>query len=299
LSGNGIVEILNNPVRPFAQSLKSNYACAELVCGCLNEADCPSGSEADTSVCVRVHCPAGGAPFGCVDDPPDDPEPYAAIRGLGCPTLICTNVIEPTVDCGEANLVFQNQDVDGKPDAEYASIHNDQSEGAGNPANYRVVTDAFSLHYMRWVDQDPWNIAQCGTDSLAITKRTRDVLTWLGAPANQPECVPDDLLTIGVGDQGGVPIAQTMLFQNAPNPFNPQTTVRYDLAEKTHVKLQIFDVNGRLVRTLVDKVQIPESYRMTWDGTSDAGKPVASGVFWARLSTSTGFTASTKMVVLK
>jgi hypothetical protein len=168
---------------------------------------------------------------------------------------------------------------------------------AGNPANYRVVTDAFSLHLMRW-QEDPWTSYYCGTDSSAIDRRSFDVLTWLGAIGSQG-CEPDDMLIDVDSDQGGVPVAQTMLFQNSPNPFNPQTAVRYDLAEKTHVKLQIFDVSGRLIRTLVDGVQKPESYRIMWDGTTDTGMPVASGVFWARLSTGSGFKASTKMVVLK
>ena len=232
-----------------------------------------------------------GADFGL-----QDPEPYSAVRGLGCPAMLCANVILPTDQCGVPNMSYEDQDAGGAI-ANYASVSNDQSVGAGNPANYRVVTDAFSLHYMRWVE-DPWTIAQCGTTATAITRRCEDVLGWFQVSSSQG-CPPDDILATGVGDQGGVPVAQTMLFQNAPNPFNPQTTVRYDLAEKTHVKLQIFDVSGRLVRTLVDKVQIPESYRMTWDGTTDAGKSVASGVFWARLSTSSGFQASTKMVVLK
>ena len=290
LSGNGIVEILDNPVRPRSQALLSLYACAQLDCVCLNEADCPSGSVEDTSICVRVNATVD-ADFGT-----EEPEPYAAIRGLGCPSMLCANVIEPTNECGVPNLSYEDQDAGGDV-AEYASVSNDQSFGAGNPANYRVVTDAFSLHYMRWVE-DPWTIAQCGTTATAITRRCEDVLGWLGAVGSQG-CPPDDILSTGIGEQSGVPIARTMLFQNAPNPFNPQTTVRYDLAEKTHVKLQVFDVSGRLVRTLIDKSQAPDTYRVIWDGKTDAGKPVASGVFWVRLSTRDGFDASTKVVLVR
>ncbi len=289
LSGNGIVEILDNPTRPFAQSLMMNYACTQLVCDCLHEANCPPGAAEDLSVCVRLKGVAG-ADFGL-----QDPEPYAAVRGNGCPTLMCLNVIEPTLDCGVGNLAYVDQDADGQPEAEFASVSNDQSVGAGNPANYRVVTDAFSLHLMHWIE-DPWNSADCGTTKTAITRRCEDVLGWLNVSSSQG--CPYDYYP-GAVDQPDASIARTVLFRNAPNPFNPQTTVRYDLAEKTHVRLQIFDVSGRLVRTLVDRIQKPDAYRIEWDGLTDGGEPVSSGVFWARLMTGTGYSASTKMVVLR
>ena len=73
----------------------------------------------------------------------------------------------------------------------------------------------------------------------------------------------------------------------------------HDLAHDAEVTLQIFDVTGKLVRTLVNGPQLADHYTVEWDGTTDAGTAVSSGVFWVRMSTARGFRASTKMVVLK
>jgi flagellar hook assembly protein FlgD len=66
------------------------------------------------------------------------------------------------------------------------------------------------------------------------------------------------------------------------------------------VRLKVYDVGGRLVRTLVDQVQEPSSggYQVTWDGTNDAGVRAGSGVYFYELD-SPGFAASKKLVMLE
>ncbi len=75
------------------------------------------------------------------------------------------------------------------------------------------------------------------------------------------------------------------LQQNYPNPFNPGTTISYDIPEKTTVKLQIYDLLGRLVRTLVHAHQEAGSYAIPWDGLSEDRSSVGSGVYFYRLET--------------
>jgi hypothetical protein len=75
------------------------------------------------------------------------------------------------------------------------------------------------------------------------------------------------------------------LHQNVPNPFNPQTSIRYDLPSFAHVQLAIFDVAGRRVRTLVDEVQAAASHEVLWSGSDDAGNSVSSGVYFYVLDT--------------
>ncbi len=70
-----------------------------------------------------------------------------------------------------------------------------------------------------------------------------------------------------------------------PNPFNPQTTVKFDLPWDSQVKLDVFDVRGRRVRTLTDERMTAGSHGVTWDGRDDAGRSLASGVYLARLAT--------------
>jgi len=74
------------------------------------------------------------------------------------------------------------------------------------------------------------------------------------------------------------------LHQNAPNPFNPQTTLRFGLPASGPVSLVIYDVNGRLVRTLVDGNRAAGMHEVVWDARDDAGRAVASGVYVYRLT---------------
>jgi hypothetical protein len=71
------------------------------------------------------------------------------------------------------------------------------------------------------------------------------------------------------------------LYQNQPNPFNPETTIRYDLpAGATRVRLLIADANGRRVRTLIDETQSGGTRSVVWNGRDDGGNPVSSGVYF-------------------
>jgi len=88
------------------------------------------------------------------------------------------------------------------------------------------------------------------------------------------------------------------LYQNTPNPFNPMTTVRYDLPERANVELTIYDVLGREVAVVVDSWQEQGSHGVVWDGTDSMGQPVSAGVYIYRLSYSE-FVKARKMLLLK
>jgi flagellar hook assembly protein FlgD len=73
------------------------------------------------------------------------------------------------------------------------------------------------------------------------------------------------------------------LEQNFPNPFNPETTLRYQLAKRSNVTMEVFNMLGQKVRTLVNDVQSTGVYAVTWNARSDDDRPVASGVYLCRL----------------
>ena len=83
-----------------------------------------------------------------------------------------------------------------------------------------------------------------------------------------------------------------------PNPFNPQTTVAFDLAKADHARISIYDVQGRLVRRLVDETFAAGHHSAVWMGRDDKGQGVASGVYFARLEASSG-NGITKLVLVK
>ncbi|MBU1073915.1 hypothetical protein KKG45_11775, partial [bacterium] len=74
------------------------------------------------------------------------------------------------------------------------------------------------------------------------------------------------------------------LYPCVPNPFNPSTTIAFELAEAARVRLAVFDISGRRVWTLADGRLMPAGgYTRTWHGIDDAGQPVAAGVYVCRL----------------
>ncbi len=106
------------------------------------------------------------------------------------------------------------------------------------------------------------------------------------------------------GEGGGVdyyPNAPPRAFsvaQNYPNPFNPFTTIEYTLPKDTWVRLTIYDILGRKVRTLLDKHQLAGHRRVVWDSKDDVGREVASGIYFYQIRAAE-FTQSKKMVILK
>jgi hypothetical protein len=83
-----------------------------------------------------------------------------------------------------------------------------------------------------------------------------------------------------------------------PNPFNPSTTIEYSLARRAHTTIRVVDLAGRVVATLLDGPAGPGAARVTWDGTTDGGHHVASGVYFVELETG-GFRDSRKTVLLR
>lgn len=88
------------------------------------------------------------------------------------------------------------------------------------------------------------------------------------------------------------------LLQNHPNPFNPSTTIRYSLRNGMHVRLAVFDVAGRRVRTLTDGLQIAGEHAAVWDGRDESARDVPAGIYVYRLETPDSI-ESRKLVLLK
>lgn len=85
---------------------------------------------------------------------------------------------------------------------------------------------------------------------------------------------------------------------NYPNPFNPTTTIRYALPEAARIRLSVYDLSGRLVRTLVNAAENPGFKQVIWDGRNESGDALSSGVYLYRLE-SGEFVQTRKMLLLK
>jgi YVTN family beta-propeller protein len=73
------------------------------------------------------------------------------------------------------------------------------------------------------------------------------------------------------------------LYQNYPNPFNPTTNIRFEISDFGFVSLNIYDLSGKLVRTLISETKRPDMYIVQWDGRDNTGRLLASGVYFYHL----------------
>jgi len=88
------------------------------------------------------------------------------------------------------------------------------------------------------------------------------------------------------------------LYNNYPNPFNPVTTLRYDIPENSHVTITIYDMLGRQVKTLINQTQDAGYRSIIWDATNDYGKPVSAGLYLYQIQAGE-YMQTKKMVLLK
>ena len=93
-------------------------------------------------------------------------------------------------------------------------------------------------------------------------------------------------------------ITKTKLYANYPNPFNPETTIKFELAKSSNVELEIFDIAGRKIKTLVNEFKTPGVYKVKWNGTDNAGNKVATGVYFYKLKAG-NVLQTKKMVMMK
>ncbi|HJL62984.1 MAG TPA: FlgD immunoglobulin-like domain containing protein, partial [Candidatus Marinimicrobia bacterium] len=107
-----------------------------------------------------------------------------------------------------------------------------------------------------------------------------------------------DLGQLGIDDDFAGVAREFALYPNYPNPFNPETRIRFQLAENSNVRLMIYDVLGRKVRTLVSKRMDAGHHVLNWNGLNDAGADVASGMYVYRIKAG-DFIAHRKMLLVR
>ena len=93
-------------------------------------------------------------------------------------------------------------------------------------------------------------------------------------------------------------VATTQLNNNYPNPFNPVTNIAFSLSEPGHVTLEVYNIKGEKVRTLVDKVLAANNHVITWNGKDTNNKSVSSGVYFYKMKAEK-YTSTKKMILMK
>jgi len=102
---------------------------------------------------------------------------------------------------------------------------------------------------------------------------------------------------VGIADGDEIPSGYKV-HQNHPNPFNPVTTLRYDLPQDAMVNITIYDMMGRVIKTMVNNQQNAGFKSIQWNATNDEGKPASAGLYLYTIQAG-DFRQSKKMVLLK
>lgn len=148
---------------------------------------------------------------------------------------------------------------------------------AGNSMDINFTFDAANFH-----DGDYSAVAYLTTNDPANPEIELPIILHVGNVATDDDVIP----------------VRTTLFDNYPNPFNPTTNISYSLNVGSDVELVVYNVRGQKVKTLQLGYQQPGVYEEIWNGVDDNNQPVASGIYYYRMS-SNEYQKTKKMILLK
>ena len=137
-------------------------------------------------------------------------------------------------------------------------------------------------------------VAGLGADRLSS-------ITEMKAAASSVQSTYYNALLTGVGEENGQGSSKPnewVLAQNYPNPFNPETKIQFTLSNTKRVLLKVYDFLGREIATLVDEERSAGVHTIAWNGKSQNGAPVSTGIYFYRLSVS-GNSNVKKMLLMR
>jgi len=219
--------------------------------------------------------------------------PTAIIQTASIGETVSDTAIIYNIGGGSLNYSISDKERFGEDPADLPWLTEDPSSGTVDPGDSIIVTVTFITD-----DLTP----DSSYDALIVVE-SNDIVT----PVEEiiVRLTTQGILGIGDGNEtassASLPRAFAMA-QNYPNPFNPSTSIAYDIPagheDGVKVHLEVFNVRGQKVATLVDGVKMPGSYVVQWNGKDDTGRTTGSGIYIYRLKAG-DFSSTKKMVILK
>ncbi len=208
------------------------------------------------------------------------------------------------MNSGTANKLFRNDINNGNHWAEI-QLHGFNCNAAAIGARVKIVS-AGQAQYRElgtaagYCSQNSFRVhfglgAGVVIDTLVVDWPGYGKETFLALPVDQIIVIQQNPAS---GTPGPVAPAVTRLETASPNPFNPATTIRFELRQAGPVRLEIYDVAGRNLKTLVADVKAAGPHSVTWRGDDHQGRTLPSGVYFARL-TADGKVQTTKLLMMK
>ncbi|HEX7879524.1 MAG TPA: hypothetical protein VF720_08945, partial [Candidatus Eisenbacteria bacterium] len=251
-SGEGIMQSMHND-GSTTRAFMNNTLGVTQSCTGIRLANCPSGTAIDTTYCIPTAAVAGSHFASSI---------VPRARGNGCPTLLAFDVlgVTPAVTSARGQLDYIKS---GLPRS-YASVTN-LSTG---PSGYRSVLDGVSVGRMR--SNAGYHLVGCNDISASLA-RTADVFGWFGTLAL---CrLPADIVAVPGEDSpaAAIPVFASLGLAR-PNPMVRVTSISLTQGDvRGPVRLEVFDVTGRLVRRVFDGPLDPGPHEFAWDGRAADG----------------------------
>jgi hypothetical protein len=260
------------------------------------------GDNASTGRWIRddpIGTEYNGQPVQPEDDHTPAPGVMCFVTGNGTPGGTAG---ENDVDGGKTTLLTPLFDVGQAVSANLTYWRWYSNDLGNNPGedwwDVDVSTDGLTWVHLEHTTSsaNSWNFFEFDlTDYVDLTDQAqvRFVAADEGVGGSLVEAAVDDITfdvvrtpSMGVGpvDVAGVRATFGIISCN-PNPFNPHTSIAYQVGAKTQLKLCVYDLNGRMIRTLVDDTVEPGQYTAVFDGRTDRGAVLGSGVFFLRMDT--------------
>jgi hypothetical protein len=327
-NGDGMVDNVDFHIQSLCWQASNDVTCPNYACevhpSALDFDTLETGTASEKSFTIRNK---GGYPL--VGDPSESCSAYRLVSGGGSynipagDSVVVTVSFEPadtgmhacTVNTGSsycADIPCAGYAIDTIPPPPPEGLSVTYSAGLGNVLSWESSPAEDFVHFNIYRSDRPglvepenpdtiWAVVDSTpdatwTDSATPYWQYRYMLTAVDHIDNESDPAFPQTVT---GSGKSNPPFKYALYQNVPNPFNPTTVIHYDVPERGgHVTLRVYDVAGRLVRTLVDRQQMEGVKRVTWDGRNTQGSLVSTGVYFYRM-TAPGFTKTRKMVLLK
>ena len=207
---------------------------------------------------------------------------------------------------GESRLVTQQVDTSGMTELvlEFKHFLDDYSLG-GYSLGFQSTSDGTTWNdvvvYNPTGDMGPETVTETFTNADVGSSTFQLAVYFNGYTFDLDDWYVDDIMLSGDGtlaDPVEVAPIYTELLGNYPNPFNPSTKINFSIKDDSRVSLQIYNMKGQLVKSLLNEVIETGDHTISWNGTDNSNKSVSSGVYFYKMKTP-NFTATKKMILMK
>jgi len=288
LDGNEICALAAGPAYPVALDFANNVLGVDYV------ANSYRTYNSDPSYCVYLE-PSQNAVFSPA-------QPGIGLLGNGCPQLFNYNVLGVHAGVPDAlgNLRFYSYQGTGTQTyVDYAQVVRQNVQPG--VTNWMSVMNGFSLYYL---SERGYGGEDCSADSAARVAGglalLQPMLGWMEDPGDPFEPWRYPCVDTSVEEPPATHLSGSVdhLYPARPSPFHARATLRFTLAQTGRATLELFDVSGRKVRTLLDGPRAAGEQTIVWDGTDDGGRRLGAGLYWMQLRTERGYASSRRLLAL-